>query len=331
MGCILFGEVVMIGIDRRRLLASLAFGGLAMTRSVAASAGEREVTVEGLAGTLLMPQASGSVPGVVIVAGSGPTDRDGNQRGGLRTDSYKLLAQGLAAEGIASLRYDKRGIAASAPAMLGMREDDFTIRNFVDDAALLAKWLAKQEGIGPVILMGHSEGAMISLMGAKEAGAAAVVLLCGTGRKLGDVMREQLSRPGTPPEVTQEALRMLAALERGEEVADVPKGYESLFRRSVQPFLRSELGIDPAATAAALGLPLMIVNGGSDLQVTRADFDKLVAARPDATSLWLADMAHPLKAAPADPKSQRGVYTDPTLPLEPGLIAAIATFVHGVK
>jgi fermentation-respiration switch protein FrsA (DUF1100 family) len=295
------------------------------------SAKESEVAIEGLAGTLIVPDGETPAPGVVIIAGSGPTDRDGNQPGGLKTDAYKLLAQGLAPEGITSLRYDKRGIAASRMAAIGMREDDFTIRNFVDDAVLLAKWLGRQQGIGPVMLVGHSEGALIALLGAKQAGAAGAVLLCGVGRKLGELMREQLSRPGTPPEVTKEAFRIIAALERGEEVTDVPKGYEGLFRQSVQPFLRSELGIDPAASAASLGLPLMIVNGGSDLQVSRADFDRLTAARPDATSLWLADMAHPLKAAPADPKLQRAVYTDPSLPLEPGLVAAIAKFVHAAK
>jgi len=320
----------MIDVERRRalaLLAGLMSGTKLMLGSDRALASGNNVDVHGLAATLTIPQVKGPVPAVVIIAGSGPTDRDGNSSLGLNTNSYKLLAEGLAAAGIASLRYDKRGIAGSKLAAAGLREEDFTIETFVDDAVLVAKWLRRRQGVRSVSLIGHSEGALISLLAARDAGAAAAVLLCGTGRKLGEVIREQLSRPGTPPQVAKEAFRIIAALEKGEQVSDLPKNLEGLFRPGIQPFLRSELVIDPAALAAALAQPLMIVGGGADIQVARADFDRLVAARPDATALWLADMAHTLKAVGADPKAQGSAYADPALPLERGLVPAVASFV----
>ena len=323
----------MIAVARRRALAlfvSLVAVGRSMLKSGRALAAEREGWTEGLASTLIMPEgrAGTAVAAVLIIAGSGPTDRDGNSILGLKSDCYKLLAQGLAGESIASLRYDKRGIAHSLLAAIGMSERDFTVTTFVDDAVRLAKWLKAQPSVGPVFLVGHSEGALIALIAAREADPAGVVLICGPGRKLGELLREQLSRAGTPPEKVKESLRIIAALERGESVTDVPPGpYQSLFRESVQPFLRSEMGIDPSALAASLTRPMMIIGGGADIQVPRADFDKLAAARPDATAQWFPDMTHRLKAGGGGLEAQKPAYTDPALPLEPGLVAAIAKFV----
>jgi pimeloyl-ACP methyl ester carboxylesterase len=326
----------MLSVRRRTAVAALvALAGASMSARgrAAPRAGSRMARVGGLFGTLTMPEAPGPVPAALIIAGSGPTDRDGNNPLGVKADSYRLLAEDLAALGVASLRYDKRGIGWSRFAAIGISEADFTLTTFVDDAVAMALWLKGQEGVGPVALLGHSEGGLIAMLGAEKARAAGLVLLCAGGRRFGDILREQLSRPGPPPEDVARAMRAIDALERGDTLdpASIPEGLETFFRPGILPFLRSELAVDPAQRLAALRQPAMIVGGGADIQITRADFDRLAAARPDAATLWLPDMSHTLKSAGSGPEGQRRAYTDASLPLIAGLAAPIARFISALR
>jgi pimeloyl-ACP methyl ester carboxylesterase len=306
-----------------RRIASAVIALLAAASTAATQPAAREVMVGKLAATLLTPSQP-PFPAVVIIAGSGPTDRDGNSSLGIRTDAYKALAQALAAAGIGSLRYDKRPIGGSHGA--AVLEQQLTIDTFAEDAAAIAAWLRQQDGVQSVALVGHSEGGTIALLAAAASKAESVVLLCAPGRPMASGLREQL-RGKLPGDLEASAERAIAALERGEDVADVDARLAALFRPSVQPFMRSVMRLDPAALARNLRARLMIVGGGRDIQVSRLDFDALAAARPDALLRWELDMAHTLKPVTADPASQQRAYVDPSLPLADGLAAAVAQFV----
>ena len=104
---------------------------------------------------------------------------------------------------------------------------------------------------------------------------------------------------------------IVAALERGEEVKTVRPDLEPLFRTSVQPFLRSWIRIDPVQLVRALDLPTLVISGGRDIQIERADFDALVAARAGIKGHWYPDMGHTLKVVADDLQSQGRAYTDP--------------------
>jgi pimeloyl-ACP methyl ester carboxylesterase len=287
-------------------------------------AGE-DVTVAGLSGTLLKPAGAARPPVVLLIAGSGPTDRNGNQ-GGTGPGELRELAEALAQRGIASLRYDKRGIGRSAVA--GLREQDLVLDTFVEDAAGWLKWLQQRPDLGAPIVAGHSEGGLIAILLAKRVPVSGVVLIATPGRPLGDVLRDQLQRNGIPAPLLGDALATLAALERGETVRDVKPELAALFRPSVQPFMRSMLAVDPARELAGLKLPAMVVSGGHDLQVGAADAALLAKARQDAVRLDIAAMNHVPKIAPADRAGQQDAYTNPTLPLAPGLGDAVADFVR---
>lgn len=306
----------------RRLPALLL---LALAMSLPAEAGPvaRDAIVDGLAATFVRP-ARAPFPAVVVIAGSGPTDRDGNNPLGVKASSYRLLAEALAAEGVASVRYDKRGVAESAAP--GLREADVTLETFAEDARRVAAWLAGQEGVASVSLVGHSEGGVLAFM-AGRGGTAPLVLLCAPGRPLGAILREQMAKPAIPEDLRTRTEEILHVLEAGGGVTEVDPRLAALFRPSVQPFLRSALAVDPAALARAHAGRLMVVGGGRDVQVGRVDFDVVMAARPDATPLWDARMAHTLKRVGDEADAPARAYADPTLPLAPGLAAAIAAFV----
>jgi alpha-beta hydrolase superfamily lysophospholipase len=295
-----------------------------------ADANGEDVTVAGLSGTLLKPkflksEAGERPPVVLLIGGSGPTDRNGNQ-GGTGPGELRQLAEQLAENGIASLRYDKRGVGRSpAP---GLREEDLLLNGYVDDAVAWLGWLQQRSDLGPRIVVGHSEGGLIAILAAKRTPVAGIVLIATPGRKLADVVRDQLQRIGMDPPLQAEALTVLSSLERGEKVPNVNPALQALFRPSVQPYMISELAIDPAKELRNIALPVMIVSGGHDLQVSSADAALLSAERPDATRLDVPGMNHVLKMAPADRAGQQDAYSNPNIPLAAGVSDAIANFVR---
>src|SRR5262245_38996911 len=144
-----------------------------------------------LSGTFDLPKGAGPFPVIIIIAGSGPTDRDGNQVL-MRNDSLKMLGQGLAAKGIAVLRYDRRGVGKSMAA--APKEQDLRFDHLIDDAVEWVKLLRTDKRFSKVAIGGHSEGALVSLVAAKRAKADAYVSISGAGRPIPAVLREQLSK-----------------------------------------------------------------------------------------------------------------------------------------
>jgi hypothetical protein len=297
-----------------------------------ANAAEREVSIDGgrapLSGTLLTPDGARPGPAVLLIAGSGPTDRDGNSIvASVRPASLKLVAEGLAAHGVASLRFDKRGIGASAAAMTAERDLRFT--TYVDDTVAWARFLKTQPGVTCVILAGHSEGALIAPLAALQVKTCGVISIDGEGRPLGIVVRAQLAAAGLPPAQLAQADQILTELEHGREVPGRP-ATDPLFRPSVQPYLISQLTIDPVATLKAAPAPVLIIQGETDIQVPVSDAHLLAAGRPDATLAIIPGMNHVLKLAPIDRAANIAAYADPDRPLAPGLMEAIDVFVDRV-
>jgi pimeloyl-ACP methyl ester carboxylesterase len=280
-------------------------------------------------GTLQLPAALAPVPVVLIIAGSGPTDRDGNSPlipGS--NNSLKMLADGLAARGIASLRYDKRGIAASRAAMTS--ENDARFNNFIDDADAWVTKLRADKRFSTVTIAGHSEGSLIGMVAASEANADAYVSLEGAGRKAQDILREQF-RPQLPPDVFAQSERILDQLSVGVMPDSVPPVLAPLFRRSVMPYLMSWFRYDPAVEIAKLRIPVLIVQGSTDIQTSMTDAKALAQAKPDARLLAIEGMNHILKAVSGNLQAQIPTYGDPTLPVVPQLLDELASFVRSAR
>jgi pimeloyl-ACP methyl ester carboxylesterase len=294
---------------------------------LAAPAAESDIAVHTptgtLAGTLTVPSgAPGAVPIVLIVAGSGPTDRNGNN-GPAQGNTYLLLAQALASRGIAAVRYDKRGVGASAAALVS--ESDSRFDTYVDDVAAWQRLLRTDARFSRLIVAGHSEGSLLGMIAVQRAPADAYVSLEGAGRPAPVVLREQL-QPKLPPDLYAQADTTLTQLQAGHTVADPPPQLAMLFRPSVQPYLISWFAYDPAAEIAKVRIPATIVQGTADIQVSMVDAHALAAAEPAAKLVVVEDMNHVLKYAP-DTSTQQALlagYSDPSLPIEPHVVDAIS-------
>jgi hypothetical protein len=303
--------------------AALPFPGLA------AESGITLVTNTGtIYGTLTLPKSGGAVPVALIIAGSGPTDRDGNNPmlpG--KNDTYRLLAQELAARGIASVRYDKRGIAASASAAAS--EENLRFDTYVDDAVAWQRQLGADKRFSKIIIAGHSEGSLVGMLSAQRGPADAYVSLEGAGRRGSVVLLEQLKKQ-LPAEMYAQTVTIFDALQNGH-TATVPPSWpqpmQALFRPSVQPYMISWFKYDPAAEIARLKIPVTIVQGTADVQISVADANALKAASPKATLLVVNGMNHLLRDY-SDTSSMQAVmkgYEDPSLPIDPKVIGTIVT------
>lgn len=283
-----------------------------------------------LYGTLEVPvRGRAPYPVVLILSGSGPTDRDGNSAlipGA--NNSLKYLAEGLAAEGVASLRYDKRGIAASAAA--GGDESSASFDKYIADAVLWGQRLRADKRFSRLFVAGHSEGSLVGMVAAQRLAAEGYVSVAGPGRRIDVIILEQL-KPQLPPALYEKTEAVLKTLAEGQTVADTPPELASLFRPSAQPYLISWIKYDPAAEIAKLKAPVLIAQGTHDLQVRVEDAQALARAKPDARLLLVEGMNHVLKMTPAEPSRQAASYGDPSLPVAPKLLAEFVAFVKGVK
>lgn len=292
-----------------------------------AHSGSTNVSDAGLAATFAQPEGARTRggKGIVFIAGSGPTDRNGNSRLGVDAGYLRLLSDALVREGIFTLRYDKRGVGASKAALTS--ESALRFPDFVADAQSWARWLGERPGVACVFLLGHSQGGLVATLAAPRVDAAGLVLLSSPGRTFGALLRNQLSAAPMNAKLKADALEIVKQLEAGKTASDVNPGLQRLFRPSVQPFLISLVDIDPAAELAKLKTPTLIVSGGHDLQVSALDFQRLTAARPDATAVRIPGMNHVLKDAPAARKPNLATYANPDLPLAPGLVEAVTGFI----
>ena len=304
-----------------------------------AQASSETITLEtasgSLHGTLELPADSGPFPVALIHPGSGPTDRDGNSAGlAGSNDSLKRLAEGLRELGVASLRIDKRGVGESAPALSG--EADGRFDHYVDDAVAWLELLADDERFDRLVAIGHSEGALITLLAALRHGADGYISVAGAGENAADILTRQLSAQ-LPEPLLAETVSVIETLRAGDTVAELPAnvaavpGLAGLFRASVQPYMVSWFAYHPATEIARLAAPTLIVQGSTDLQVGVADAEALAAARPGAQLVIVEGMNHVLKEAPLELAANQATYLDPTLPLAAGLIDPIISFILGLE
>lgn len=284
------------------------------------------VTAAGnIEGSLLVPDGKTGVPVVLIIAGSGPTDRNGNQRD-MENNSLKLFAEELCRNGIASLRYDKRGIAASADAAGNVSSIRF--EDMVNDAKNWILLLEKDKRFNNIVIAGHSEGSLVGMMAAqKQKKVTGFISLAGAGKPADEILKEQFG--AVPQNVKDIVFPLLDKIKKGDTISNVPPILYSLFNPAVQGYLISWFKYDPRKEIKKLKIPVMIVQGTTDVQVKEADAEQLRAACPAATYLVVKNMNHVLKECEnTDKKYQvEEVYGNPNLPLHKDLMPGVIDFV----
>ena len=303
--------------------------GIVMAAAAAVSAITAPGPIGALSGTHV--DAGKGSPVVLILPGSGPTDRDGNSPLGIKGASYRLLADALALRGISSVRSDKRGLFASKSAVAD--GNAVTLADYAVDAHNWISAIRARTGIKCVWLAGHSEGGLIALTAAQRPdGVCGVMAIASPGRKLGEILRQQLrSNPANTP-ILDSALAAITELEAGRrvDVTGMNPALQPLFAPSVQGYMIDLMAADPARLAHGLKVPLLIVHGSEDLQMSAADADVLHKAQPRSRLVTVPGMNHVLKqVAAGDRSANLAAYADPSLPIDPTLVEAIVSFVGG--
>lgn len=274
-----------------------------------------------LVGTLLSPSAD-KIPLAIIIAGSGPTDRNGNNSM-MTNNSLKMLAEGLLSQDIATLRFDKRGIGASKEA--GIDESELRFDQMVEDVAAWIDTLSKDSRFSNITVIGHSEGSTIGMIASQSKQVSKYISIAGPGERASDKIKEQLVIQA--PAIVEMTNPILEKLNNGETVDSIPPMLYSLFRPSVQPYLISWFRYDPKKEIAKLDKPILIIQGTTDIQVSLSDADQLSKSNRRSEKFIIEGMNHVLKDADKDRIKNTTTYNNPNLPLSEGLIDVIVNFI----
>ena len=304
---------------------------LAIIFTTALHAVEEDITLNtptgDIHGKLMSPDCDVPCPVVIIIAGSGPTDMNGNTIGaGITNNSLLYLAQELVNNGIATVRYDKRGIGKSTAA--GTKEEDLRFDHYIEDAAMWADKLAGDSRFSKVIIAGHSEGSLIGMVAAKRSKAVkGYISISGCGCPAYEILEKQMQ--AQPAQIQEESAAICKELREGRTVEQVPFYLAALYRQSVQPYLISWFAYNPAVEIAKLDIPVLILQGDKDIQVGVEEAEKLHAAHQASSMYVVKDMNHVLKQCGTnDRMAQLATYSDPKLPIKPELISHIVEFIR---
>ncbi|MEO6149123.1 MAG: alpha/beta fold hydrolase [Mucilaginibacter sp.] len=281
-----------------------------------------------LSGTIVKPaNADAKTPLVLIIAGSGPTDRNGNNASSnLNANTYALLANDLGKKGIATLRYDKRRIGQS---ISSTKESETRFDDMIEDAVVILNDLTDKKEFSKLVVLGHSEGSLVGMMATNDVPVKGFISVAGPGESADKVLTEQMK---TQPKYIAEGFqRVLDSLRKGKLTPIVDPNLYRFARPSIQLYLMSWCRFEPARELKKLKIPVLLVQGTTDLQVGIPQVEKLKKAKSDAQLLIIPNMNHVLKEAPADAAKNMETYANPSLPIKPELVTGIADFVNKLK
>lgn len=274
-------------------------------------------------GTLTIPDLTKKYPVALIIAGSGPTDRDGNNAM-MKNNSLKMLAEALAKDGIASLRFDKRGIGESKAAG-GPSEGTLVFENYIQDVKSWINFLRQDKRFSKVIVIGHSEGSLIGMIGGVKADK--FISIAGAGEPADKMIKTQISAKSMKP-LEDMTFPIIDSLKNGFTVKKVDPMLNSLFRPSIQPYLISWFKYNPQTEIKKLNIPVLILQGNSDLQVSVKDAENLAEANKSSEKLIIDKMNHIMKIIDGDQSANMASYNNETLPLSEALVEKILSFIQ---
>lgn len=306
----------------KTLLSVFIFLSFSLALSQDANMVKRELSVSPyIDGTLLLPQDKDNPPLAIIVGGSGPTDRDGNQQM-QQTNCLKYLAQGLTKNGIATFRYDKRIIKQMKDRTLS--EESIRFDDFIDDAKDIITYFKKAKSFSKIYVIGHSQGSLVGMVAA-QGQTDGFISIAGAGQEIDDVVVDQIAKQA--PGLKENARKSFDDMRANGVAQNYSPGLSSIFRPQIQPFMLTWMRYNPNVEIKKLDIPILILNGDKDLQVQESEAELLKAARPDAKYVIIENMNHILKEVSGNDIENSKSYNLPNLPVMPELIDQIASFI----
>lgn len=281
-----------------------------------------KINSEEIFGTLTTPNLSQKYPVALLISGSGPTDRNGNNVI-MKNNSLKMLAETLAKNGIASLRFDKRGIAASKAS--AKSEESLRFENYIDDVKSWVDLLKKDNRFSKIIIIGHSEGSLIGMIASVKADK--FISIAGAGDSADKLIKTQIASKSNK-QVEDLTFPIIDSLKNGNTVKKVDPILNSLFRASIQPYLISWFKYNPQAEIKKLNIPVLIVQGNNDLQVTVKDAESLAQSNKKAELLIVDKMNHIMKIVDSDVQANMASYSNETLPISEVMTNKIVSFIQ---
>lgn len=272
-------------------------------------------------GTVLVPSKIDNPPLVIIIGGSGPTDRNGNQQM-MENNSLRYLAEGLYKEGIASFRYDKRILKQMKNRTLN--EESIRLTDFITDAKASISFFKKGGEFSKIYVLGHSQGSLVGMVAAQDI-ADGFISIAGAGQSIDDVIVAQLKKQA--PGLAENGRNAFNEMRSNGSTTNYSPGLSSIFRPSIQPFIHSWMAFDPKVEIGKLDIPVMIINGDKDLQVHPSEAELLKNAKPSAVLHIIPNMNHVLKVIEGDDMENQKSYNDYRQAVSPVLIEKISTFI----
>jgi len=273
-------------------------------------------------GTLLNPKSSEKNPLVILIGGSGPVDRNGNQQM-MENNSLRFLAEGLYANGIASFRYDKRIVKQMK--QRNLNEKDIRFDDFIKDAITSIEFFKKGGEFSKIYIIGHSQGSLVGMIAALNR-ADGYVSIAGAGQEIDDVIVDQLAKQA--PGLEENARLSFDDLRVNGIAVNYSPGLASIFRPDIQPFILSWMQFDPKIEIAKLKIPILIINGDRDLQVQVSEAELLHNAHPNSEYVIIPFMNHILKRIEGSDMDNSKSYNQYNLPVMPELIEIISVFIN---
>lgn len=271
-------------------------------------------------GTLLTPQSSKKPPLAIIIAGSGPTDRNGNQNFA-KSNSLKKLAEGLSNDNIATFRYDKRSVKLL---QMGKLDEEIMFDDFVSDAEDVIAYFKDKKAFSKIYIIGHSQGSLIGMLAGKDK-ADGFISLAGPGESIDVVLKEQIAK--SAPQFSEESNRVIDILKSGQTTTEYSPALNSIFNIDIQPFMINWMQYDPQQSIAILNMPILIINGTKDLQISETDAELLKNAAPNSQLTIIDNMNHVLVEIEGNDLENFKTYNDPTPPISKELIESISRFI----
>ena len=275
---------------------------------------------EHIEGSLLFPESNQSDFLAIIIAGSGPTDRDGNQNF-LKSNNLKKLAQGLALNGIASFRYDKRIVKQIRR---GNVDTNIKFDDFVTDAKSVVDYFSNQDQFKSIYIIGHSQGSLVGMLAVSE-NVSGFISLAGAGQTIDVVIMNQIQNMA--PGLSEDSQKVFDVLKTGETTTDFPPALASVFNIETQPFITNWMQYNPQVVIENIDVPILIINGTKDLQVSIEEAKLLKEADDNAQLELIENMNHVLFIIEGDDLENSKSYNESFRAIAPELIEKISAFI----
>ena len=282
---------------------------------------EQEISINKIIdGTLLLPKTNSSEHLAIIIAGSGPTDRDGNQNF-MKSNSLKKLAQALTRNGIATFRYDKRTVKQIKQNKI---DKNTMFDDFITDAIAVLDYFKNQGAFKDITIIGHSQGSLIGMVAAQQ-GADKFVSLAGAGQTIDEIITFQVGK--SAPGLVESTKKTFDVLKTGETTTDFNPMLASIFNIELQPFIISWMAYNPQNELKKLHIPVLLINGTKDLQVTVDEANLLKEAYPDATLKIIENMNHIMFVIEGDEMENIKSYNESSREISLEVVNSITNFI----